>query len=94
VLFAFASRIPHRPTQIALRTIAVVAGPLFFLVSARSPHGEEVSKEYMDKVLRNDIQHMGINDYEDFVVIKQGASAGRGRFESLDSKELVHTWKS
>jgi hypothetical protein len=29
--FAFAQRVPYRPVRICLRTVAIIAGPVFFL---------------------------------------------------------------
>ncbi len=58
-------------------------------VYGRSTTVQELPKEYLDKLLADDIQHMGIKDYEDFVVIKWDVSAGRECFESFVSSKLA-----
>ncbi len=97
--FAIAQRVSNRPIKICLRTIGVVAGPIFFLVVAIFSSQErektyemewltgEPAAEYYIQVYK---QHVDPPDPETIVMLKRNISNNRVCFSSLQSKELAH----
>jgi hypothetical protein len=95
-LFAIARRVPHRRTQIVLRVIAVIAGPVFFLV-AFSFSGWEVKKTYEMEWLRGQtaLDYAGdhdspAGDVNDYVVLKREVEHEHDCFVAFRSKQMAH----
>jgi hypothetical protein len=101
--FAIAQRVPYRPVKICLRTIGVLAGPIFFLVVAvfSSQEREKAyemewltgkpAAEYCMQIYKG---HVDPPDPETIVMLRRNIGNNRVCFESLHSKELAHYLES
>jgi hypothetical protein len=99
--FAIAQRVSNRPIKICLRTIGVVAGPIFFLVVAifSSQEREKTyemewltekpAMEYYSHVYR-EIPH----DPEAVVILKRDIGNNRECFSNLTSNEVARYLES
>lgn len=100
--FAIAQRVSYRPVKICLRTIGVIAGPLFFLVVAIFSSQEREKTYQMEWLTGKPAaeyyihihDHVDSPDPETIVMLRRNIGNNRVCFDSLHSKELAHYLES
>ncbi len=99
--FAIAQRVPNRPVKISLRTIGVVAGPVFFLVVAIFSSQEREKTYEMEWITGkpateyySHVYHEVPQDPEAVVMLKRDIGNNRVCFSGLHSKGLAHYLES
>ena len=101
--FAIAQRVPYRPLKICLRTVGVVAGPIFFLVVAIFSSQEREKTYEMEWLTGKSAEEYYMQIYrgqgdppdpETIVMLRRNIGNNRVCFSDLNSKELAHYLES
>src|SRR5438876_3682226 len=100
VLFAIAQRIPNRLARIWLRTIAVAAGPIFFLVVVIFSGWERektYEMEWLTGIRAAEYLSYGrpvVGDHPDIVLLKRDIGNNHECYDGFNSPELAHYLES
>lgn len=101
--FAIAQRVSYRPVKICLRTIGVLAGPVFFLVVAIFSSQERektyemewlTGKPAAEYYLQLDRDRVDPSDPETIVMLRRNIGNNRVCFDTLRSKDLARYLES